>query len=185
MKRALFLDRDGVINVNHGYVHKPDNFDFIDGIFDVCRLASQRGYLLVVVTNQAGIGRGYYDEDTFHGLTQWMHGQFRLHGVEITQVYFCPDHPKHGIGRYKRESFFRKPAPGMILQALADHGISAQESLLVGDSATDLQAGQAAAIADCILFDEQGSFSEELRTINRLPQLATWLHATDRPGPAQ
>lgn len=173
--RALFLDRDGVINVNHGYVHKVEDFDFIDGIFDICRLARERGYLLIVVTNQAGIGRGYYDEETFHGLTRWMLGQFQQRGIEIAQVYFCPDHPEHGIGSYKRESLFRKPAPGMILQALRECGVSPEESILIGDSDSDILAGEAAGLANCILFDPLGEFSKELQLVNKLSQLEIWL----------
>lgn len=103
-KRALFLDRDGVINVDTAYVHRPDRFVFIDGIFDVCRHARKLGYLIVVVTNQAGIGRGYYTEHDFATLTNWMQQQFSQQEAHIDHVYHCPYHPVHGIGNYKRES---------------------------------------------------------------------------------
>ena len=92
-KPALFLDRDGVINLDHGYVHTPEEFEFVDGIFEVVATANRAGYLVVVVTNQAGIGRGYYSETQFHALTDWMKASFAEHGGQIDAVYFCPYHP--------------------------------------------------------------------------------------------
>ena len=120
---ALFLDRDGVINVDHGYVHRPEHFEFVPGIFELCAEATTRGLPIVVVTNQAGIGRGYYTEADFHRLTDWMHERFRQAGVPLTAVYFCPFHPTAGIGAYRAESEFRKPGPGMILQAAREHAL--------------------------------------------------------------
>ena len=96
--RALFLDRDGVINVDHGWVSTREQFQFVDGIFELCRCATELGYLIVVVTNQAGIGRGYYTEEQFHELTDWMCGVLRERGAPVAKVYFCPYHPEHGIG---------------------------------------------------------------------------------------
>ena len=92
---ALFLDRDGVINVENNYVHKIEDFEFIDGIFDLCRLATQFDMAIVVVTNQAGIGRGYYSEAQFQILTHWMKGRFEEERAPISAVYFCPYHPEH------------------------------------------------------------------------------------------
>lgn len=174
MNRALFLDRDGVINVNHGYVHTRENFDFIDGIFDICRLAKQRGYLLIVATNQAGIGRGYYTEQDFHDLTAWMLQQFSSQGSEITKVYFCPDHPVHGIGKYKRESGFRKPEPGMILAAAKEFDIDLKSSILIGDKISDISAGKSAGIANLILFSQNMIVHRDTHNINRLQQLHYW-----------
>ena len=108
---ALFLDRDGVINVDHGYVHKPEAAEFIDGIFELVAAAKRAGYLVVVVTNQAGIGRGYYSDADFHALMDWMKARFVKRGGQVDAVYFCPDHPESGIGGYHHESEFRKPAP--------------------------------------------------------------------------
>lgn len=174
MNRALFLDRDGVINVNHGYVHKPQDFEFIDGIFDICRAASEKGYLLIVVTNQAGIGRGYYSEETFHELTAWMCDQFKSQGITITKVYWCPDHPEHGVGIYKRESINRKPGPGMILTAAQDFDIDLKESILIGDNFSDIQAGLAAGVGENICFDQK-SPSKSKNKINQINQLKNWL----------
>lgn len=175
MNKALFLDRDGVINVNHGYVHLPEQFDFIDGIFDICRLAQKRGYLIIVVTNQAGIGRGYYSEQTFLRLTDWMKREFNKEGIEIAEVYFCPDHPEHGIGVYKKESAFRKPAPGMLLAAAAAFDICLGDSVLVGDKSSDIEAGKAAGITKNILFSSDISFDMSFLRIDKLDQLEYWL----------
>lgn len=143
---ALFLDRDGVVNVDHAYVHRREDFDFVDGIFELCRTARARGYRIFIVTNQAGIGRGYYTEDDFHALTAWMQARFAAEDAAIDQVYFCPFHPEHGVGRYKVDSPMRKPGPGMILQAAREHDIDLAASLLVGDMDTDIEAGCAAGI---------------------------------------
>jgi D-glycero-D-manno-heptose 1,7-bisphosphate phosphatase len=152
---ALFLDRDGVINVDHAYVHKQADFEFIDGIFELVRHARGAGYRVFVITNQAGIARGYYSEDDFHRLTAWMCERFEAEGAPLDKVYFCPYHPEHGIGRYKLDSPFRKPGPGMILQAAEEFGIDLARSLLVGDMPTDLEAGRAAGVGRNLLFRPQ------------------------------
>ena len=155
MKSAFFLDRDGVININHGHVHKREDFDFIDGIFDVARYAHQQDYKLVVITNQAGIGRGYYTEDDFHQLTDWMCKQFSTGGAPIERVYFSPYHPTAGIGEYLKDDFSRKPHPGMILQARAELDLDLASSVLIGDKASDIQAGIAAGVGQNLLFAPQ------------------------------
>jgi D-glycero-D-manno-heptose 1,7-bisphosphate phosphatase len=146
LQPALFLDRDGVINVDHAYVHRPEHFEFIDGIFDLVTAANRAGYLVVVVTNQAGIGRGYYSEADFHALTDWMCSEFARRGGRIDAVYFCPYHPEHGVGQYKRESEYRKPGPGMLLQAAREHGIDLSASIMVGDKISDMEAGRRAGV---------------------------------------
>ena len=148
---AVFLDRDGVINREDGYVHDVDEFHFIDGVFDACREMSKAGYRLIIITNQAGIARGYYTEGDYHHLTSWMLKEFRLHGVEIDGVYYCPHHPVHGVGGYRRDCDCRKPAPGMILRAAKEHSLDLRRSILVGDKATDIEAGRAAGIGCCVL----------------------------------
>ena len=151
MRPALFLDRDGIINEDLGYVHRVEEFRFLPGIFELCASAQALDLALVVVTNQAGIGRGYYTEADFHALTNWMLERFAERGIRFTAVEFCPDHPVHGIGPYRRESPRRKPGPGMILDACAAHGLDPACSLILGDRATDMQAGEAAGLARLIL----------------------------------
>ncbi len=145
-RRALFLDRDGVINVNHGYVHSPDQTDWVDGIFDLVAKAIQKGYLPIVVTNQAGIGRGYYSELEFLEYTKWMHEVFATRGAPIAATFWCPHHPSAGEGKYRIRCNCRKPQPGMLLEAMNRWAIGSESSLLVGDSQSDIEAAQAAGV---------------------------------------
>lgn len=144
---ALFLDRDGVINVDRGYVYRREDVEFIDGIFDLCRIARELGYLIIVVTNQAGIGRGYYTEQEFLKFTDWMCEVFRSEGAALDEVFHCPYHPRHGVGEFKKESPDRKPAPGMILQAVKKFDVDLTQSVLVGDKLSDIEAGISAGVA--------------------------------------
>lgn len=151
MTRALLLDRDGVINVDHGYVHRPADFEFMPGIFDFCRTARALGYRLVVVTNQAGIGRGFYTEDDLARLNHWMQARFEAEAAPIERVYHCASHPGEGLGAYRVDSPRRKPAPGMIFDARDDFGFALHRSALIGDQPSDVQAGHAAGVGLCML----------------------------------
>lgn len=144
--KALFLDRDGVINVEKNYVYRIEDFEFLPGIFELCATARDLGFRLVVITNQAGIGRGYYAESDFQHLTRWMLARFQTHNLEVDRVYHCPYHPTAGVGEYRRESYDRKPNPGMILQAQRDLGLDLANSVLLGDKGSDIEAGQAAGV---------------------------------------
>jgi D-glycero-D-manno-heptose 1,7-bisphosphate phosphatase len=174
-RRAFFLDRDGVINLDHGYVHTAEKFDFVDGIFELCATAQALGYLLIVVTNQAGIGRGYYSEAQLHTLTEWMCARFRERGIEIAKVYFCPDHPLHGIGAYKRDSVMRKPNPGMILAAATEFSLDLAGSVLVGDKESDVAAGRAAGVGRNFLFCGETANVDDSSQLRDLRQLADFL----------
>ena len=159
-RRALFLDRDGVINIDHGYVYRADQFQFVDGIFSLCRKAMELNYLIFVITNQSGIGRGYYTDQQFHDLTGWMCQQFVSQGIRIESVYYCPYHEKHGKGHYRQESTHRKPGPGMFLDAAADFDLDLQRSVLVGDKETDIQAGITAGIGCNLLYSDSSPLKE-------------------------
>jgi D-glycero-D-manno-heptose 1,7-bisphosphate phosphatase len=150
--KALILDRDGVVNIDKDYVYRIEDFEFVDGIFDLCRQAADQGYLIIIITNQSGIGRGYYAEADFHSLTDWMKAQFADAGVNIAQVYFCPYHPVHGIGRYKADSYDRKPNPGMILKAAQDFDLDLSNCILVGDKESDMKAARTAGVGHKVLF---------------------------------
>ncbi|TJZ77287.1 D-glycero-alpha-D-manno-heptose-1,7-bisphosphate 7-phosphatase [Chitiniphilus eburneus] len=156
-QRALFLDRDGVINIDHGYVHKPEDFDFVNGIFELIAAAKKNGYLIVIVTNQAGIGRGYYTEADFHKLMNWVRQQIVQQGGEIDAIYYCPDHPEHGIGHYRRDSEFRKPGPGMLFQAQRELDLDLAASIFVGDNTSDMLAGQAAGVGTLLHIGRESS----------------------------
>jgi len=183
MKKALFLDRDGVINVNYGYVHKPETFEFIDGIFDLVAAAKHAGYLVVVVTNQAGIGRGYYSEADFYSVTEWMKTKFTERGGQIDAVYFCPYHPKHGIGEYRRESDFRKPAPGMLLQAAQDLNIDLANSIFIGDKPSDMVAGKAAGVGTLLQLRDDKSEPSDVSSTLSISQLKDALPYLRQPMP--
>jgi D-glycero-D-manno-heptose 1,7-bisphosphate phosphatase len=159
VNRAVFLDRDGVINEDTGYVYKPEDFRFTDGIFEFCRKAREQEYLLVVVTNQAGIARGYYTEEDFQNLTNWMLARFTDRGVKISAVYFCPYHPEHGTGIYKRDSYDRKPNPGMILKACGRFDIDPARSALIGDNNSDIEAGRRAGVGKLIFLHGKYDFT--------------------------
>jgi D-glycero-D-manno-heptose 1,7-bisphosphate phosphatase len=151
-RRALFLDRDGVINVDHGYVHRVDRFEFVPGIFDLVRFwANELQQPVVVATNQSGIGRGYFDERAYADLTQWMCERFAAEHAPIARVYHCPYHPEHGIGEYRRDHPWRKPNPGMLLQAASDLDLDLAQSALVGDRMSDVAAAVTAGIGLRIL----------------------------------
>ncbi len=151
MNKALFLDRDGIINIDHGYVYKVEQFEFVDGIFEVCQHAQALGYQIIVITNQSGIGRGMYNEDDFTKLTQWMNKQFLQQQVLITDVFFCPHHPSKGTNGYKIQCKCRKPAPGMILEAANKHNIDLSSSIFIGDKSSDIEAAFNAGIEKRIL----------------------------------
>jgi D-glycero-D-manno-heptose 1,7-bisphosphate phosphatase len=137
--KALFLDRDGVINIDKGYVHKIEDFEFIEGIFDLCKSYQDKGYLIIVITNQAGIARGYYTEEDFLKLSEWMKKEFAKKNVIITDIFYCPHHPD-----FTGECECRKPKPGMILEAAKKYNIDLSKSILIGDKITDIEAGKRA-----------------------------------------
>lgn len=145
-RRALFLDRDGVINIDHGYVCSSERTDWVDGIFEVCAKAQSLGYRLIVVTNQAGIARGYYSELDLLAYTRWVHSSFLKRGVRLEATIYCPHHPTSGEGHLRTVCNCRKPAPGMLRTAQVLLGIDLSESALIGDRPTDIEAGYAAGI---------------------------------------
>lgn len=153
-RRVLFLDRDGVINVDHGYVHRPDQTEWVPGIFDLAMAARNARYDIVVVTNQAGIARGYYTEAQFLEYTQWLHRQFEARGVPLLATYYCPHHPRAALSQYRLACDCRKPNPGMLLTAISDLRLDPATCLLMGDMPTDVQAAKAAGIVKAWLVGE-------------------------------
>ena len=150
MNKAIFLDRDGTLNIDYGYVHEIDNFKFIDGAIDALRELKKMGYMLVLVTNQSGIARGYFSEAQFLQLTEWMDWSLAEQDVDLDGIYYCPHHPE-GKGEYKEDCDCRKPKSGMLLQAIKELKIDPTQSIMVGDKVEDLKAGIGAKVKTNVL----------------------------------
>lgn len=184
---ALFLDRDGVINVDRGFVARREDFEWLPGIFDVARTARDLGYALVVVTNQSGIGHGDYTAADFESVTVYMRQRFIDEGVPLTAVYHCPFHPDAEQSKYRHPDHpWRKPRPGMILAARDDLGIDLQRSVLIGDRWSDVEAGAAAGVGSLAVIgrdDAAPSGLPPVERFTRVADVATWLaklEAVDR-----
>ena len=177
MNRALFLDRDGVINQEVGYLYRPADVRWVEGIFSLCRRARALEYKLVVVTNQSGIARGLYSPADFGALMDWMGAEFVAQGAPLAAVYHCPYHPEHGTGQWKREHEDRKPGPGMLLRAARDLGIDLGASVLVGDRCSDIAAANTAGLRQAFLLSgtEPGGCSGVYQGISTLGELQGWM----------
>ncbi|MBN2036092.1 MAG: HAD family hydrolase [Chitinispirillaceae bacterium] len=136
-RKALFIDRDGIINEDTGYPHLPEQIRFRPGIFDLCRSAMNKGYLLIVITNQAGVAKGKFPEEDVKALHVWMKEQFKERGIDIAGTYYCPHHKDGVVPGYGIDCNCRKPKPGMIEQAILDFAIDVSASLVVGDKLSD------------------------------------------------
>jgi len=142
-QKALFLDRDGIINIDHGYVSKIENFEFTKGIFELLQLFIKKDYLLFIVTNQSGIGRGYYSINDFEVLNQWMIKKLKSKNIEIQNVHYCPHAPEENCS-------CRKPQTGMVNEILKTHNINLSSSWLIGDKQSDIDLSHNADIKHCI-----------------------------------
>ena len=142
MNKALFLDRDGTINIDRDYVYKTEDFILIEGVCDIIKRYMQEGYLVIVVTNQSGVGRGLFSEDDVKKLHNYADILLSTHGVKIDKWYYCPHHPVYGIRKYKKNCNCRKPQTGMIEKAVEDFNIDVKNSLLVGDKEDDIKCGE-------------------------------------------
>jgi len=146
MKKALFLDRDGVINIDTGYLYKIEDFKFIDGIFDLCRVFLEKDYKIFVITNQSGINRGYFNEYDFQKLSEWMLIQFEEKNIHIDKVYYCPHTPNEHCD-------CRKPKPKMILDAKNEFDIDLENSLFIGDKTSDMECALNAGLKKMVLIN--------------------------------
>jgi D-glycero-D-manno-heptose 1,7-bisphosphate phosphatase len=180
-KKALFLDRDGIINVNHGYVGDYANFDYIEGIFALIDSFIKAGYQVVIVTNQSGIARGYYTEESFHKLMERVQQDFSAAGLPTIPVYYCPHHPQGKLAEYKHVCACRKPKPGMLLSAQQELDIDLSTSVLVGDSWSDIEAAQAAELAHSFyVCDKHIPQSAQTSKVTRVSQVADVIEQAQR-----
>ena len=176
-RRALFLDRDGVVNVEVGYLHRTEEVRFVDGIFPLCRTAMNLGYRLIVVTNQAGIARGYYTEADFHSLMEFIQAELRAEQIELDAVYHCPYHPEHGVGQYKREHEDRKPGTGMLRRGAREFDLSLADSVMIGDRCSDMAAANAAGLRQAFLISgtEPSPCTGQYLAVDSLAEVEQWL----------
>jgi len=166
LPKALFLDRDGVVNVEKNYLHKIEEFELIEGIVEVCRAYQESGYLIIIVTNQSGISRGYYSEEDFAILSQWMVKYFKTLGITITHIYHCPHHESiDGV------CDCRKPEPGMFISAQKEYDLDMAHSVMIGDNERDIEAAQRAGVGMNILFSSDVIESKANRVISSLKEL--------------
>jgi len=142
--KTIFLDRDGVINKEVNYLFKIDDFHFIDGIFEACQIFNKLGYKIIIITNQSGISRGFYNESDFNILSKWMISEFERHNVKILDIFYCPH-------SFDSKCGCRKPKPGMFFKAKEKHSINMQNSWMIGDKETDIDAARSSGINNTIL----------------------------------
>jgi D-glycero-D-manno-heptose 1,7-bisphosphate phosphatase len=145
-KPCAFLDRDGVVNEDTGHVHTPGEFRFMPGMPDAIRMLNDAGWLVVVVTNQSGIGRGLYSEEEFEEFTCWIGERLAEAGAHVDATYHCPHHPTEARGEYLADCECRKPGPGMLLRAIAEFHPDVERSFMLGDKPTDMEAARAAGV---------------------------------------
>ena len=144
--KALFLDRDGVINKNYGYVFSMKNFVWLKNVKKAIRYAYLKKYLIIIVTNQSGVARGLYSENDIRKLHYEINKQLKIKNCKVHDFFYCPYHPKYGNKKYKRNSYLRKPNPGMILKAIKKWNINRNKSLMIGDKEIDMIAAKKAGI---------------------------------------
>ena len=166
MPKALFLDRDGVVNVEKNYLYKIDDFELMDGILDVCRHYEAQGYLIIIVTNQSGISRGYYTQEDFKHLSEWMIQYFKSLGITLTHIYHCPHHES-----IDGNCDCRKPQPGMFLDAQRDFDIDMASSVMIGDNERDIEAAIRAGVTTNILLSRDTNESAADLIIKSLKEL--------------
>ena len=137
MNKAVFLDRDGTINVDKAYLSRVEEFEYLQGVIEGLRMLQDSGFILIIVTNQSGIARGYYSEEDFLELNEWMLSDLKKKGIKIAKVYYCPHHPNGKIEKYKMDCNCRKPKLGMYEEAIEDFDIDLSQSFAIGDKIRD------------------------------------------------
>ena len=160
---AAFLDRDGVLNQDKGFIRRPGEFLWIDGAMEAVQHLNSLGYLVFVVTNQSGVARGYYDEKDVKRLHRWINEELGKIGAHVDAFYYCPHHPEATEHAYRRACECRKPSPGMLLQAMAEWPVQRSGSFLIGDQRRDIEAAEAAEIPGHLF--EGGNLLEAVRLI--------------------
>ncbi|HJP83305.1 MAG TPA: D-glycero-beta-D-manno-heptose 1,7-bisphosphate 7-phosphatase [Fimbriimonadaceae bacterium] len=164
--RIAFLDRDGVINVDRGYVYRPDQWEWMPDAIEAVRWLNDNGFVVIAVTNQSGIGRGLFSERDFQSLAEFMQTELAKSGAKIDDVYFCPHHPTEAQGAYRLDCECRKPKPGMLLRGLREYSGDTDSSFFIGDKQSDMEAARAAGISG--LLYEGGSLLTLVQSASKL-----------------
>lgn len=166
LKKAVFVDRDGTLNIEKNYLYRIEDFEFIPGVPEAIRRLRQAGFLVIVATNQSGVARGYFTLAEVDGLHRHIQNELKKSGTCIDGFYVCPHHPTEGVGEFRRECGCRKGEPGLLLRAAAEHGIDLAGSWMVGDKLADVEAGEKAGCTSLLVMTGYGS-QEVLRLPGR------------------
>lgn len=176
---AVFLDRDGTINLDKGYFCKPEEFEFEEGSIEAIRLLNQAGYKVLVISNQAGIAMGHFSEAQVDELHRWVKAELAKQGAHIDAFYYCPHHAKLGIGKYKTACDCRKPSPGLLLKAAGEWNIDLKKSYMIGDHNSDVKAGHGAGVTSIFVRTGHGSHEEEF-VASEVPKAANLYEAVTK-----
>lgn len=160
-KPAVFLDRDGTINIDKDYLYKVEDFEFVTGAPEAIRALKDSGYLVIVVTNQSGIARGYYNLNDVSALHEYVQKELRQYKTSIDAFYVCPHHPEKGQGEFRVECDCRKGAPGMLLQAAKEYDVDLSKSFMIGDKMADVEAGENAGCHPIMVLTGYGSMESK------------------------
>jgi len=177
-RRAVFLDRDGTINVEKDYLHRVEDFEFIPGAPEAIARLNAAGFVVLVVSNQAGIARGYFEPGAVETLHDHLQSELAHFNAHIDGFYFCPHHPIEGQGKYRLDCDCRKGKPGLLLQAAEEHGIDLAQSYMVGDKASDIEAGIAGGCTPLLVLTGYGSQASE-EVAARVPRFSDLAAAVD------
>jgi D-glycero-D-manno-heptose 1,7-bisphosphate phosphatase len=178
-RRAVFLDRDGTINEEKDYLHRVEDFEFIPGTAEAIRRLKEAGFLVIVVTNQSGVARGYYTLDDVAFLHDHMQRELETFGASVDGIYVCPHHPVEGVGEYRRECDCRKGRPGMLLRAAREHGIDLSRSYMIGDKIADVEAGEVAGCLPLMVLTGYGKTESAKISSDRVRRFADLVDAAD------
>lgn len=161
MKKVIFLDRDGTINVEKSYLHKWEDFEFEKNVIEGLKELKKMGYEFIVVTNQSGIARGYYSEEDLKALNSEMVKELKKYDIDILECYYCPHHPDKGLDEYRKDCECRKPNPGMLLEGIKKYSVDIKNSFMIGDKKSDLEAGKKAGLKSILVLTGYGKNVED------------------------
>ncbi len=165
MNKAVFLDRDGTINEDYGYLYEIEKFRFLDGVLEGLKKFQDEGYMLVIITNQSGIARGYYSENDYEKLSDWMVKELEKRDIHIKKMYYCPHHPDSKIEKYKKNCKCRKPELGLFYEAIKELDIDLNSSIAIGDRDRDVAICKETSIKGFVIYSEDERTEGNIRYV--------------------